>query len=302
MTTGLQLAILSGVLMGAGVAGLLWRLLPAHPDPVDVLARLAPEASRPAGPVEPVGESLADRLGRWGMKTLPGGVWGRPPTQQLALMRIGLARFYGEKLLFALLGLGIPPLLSSLFMILGWNLSVLVPAGGSLVLAAVMFFLPDYNVRDDATKARVEFARALGAYTDLVALERLSGSGPRQSMEVAAAIGDSWVFRRLREELAFSGWSGEAPWDALTRLAHELGVPELAELADIIRLSGEEGAQIHAQLRARSAAMRTAMLNAELTHANTVGEKMTIPMSILGLVFLLILVAPAILRVLGGGI
>ena len=35
-----------------------------------------------------------------------------------------------------------------------------------------MFFLPDYNARDDAKKARAEFTRALGAYIDLVALER----------------------------------------------------------------------------------------------------------------------------------
>jgi hypothetical protein len=86
-----------------------------------------------------------------------------------------------------------------------------------------MFFLPDYNARDDAKKARVEFARALGAYIDLVALERNSGSGSRQAMEAAAEIGDSWVFRRLGEELARSRWSGQAPWEALHGLADELG-------------------------------------------------------------------------------
>ena len=163
-----------------------------------------------------------------------------------------------------------------------------------------MFFLPNYNVRDDAKKARAEFSRALGAYIDFVALERNSGAGPRQAMEVAAGVGDSWVFRRLGEELARTRWSGLTPWDALHALALELGLPELDDLADIMRLSGEEGAQIYRSLRARSAGMRSAMLATEKARANEVGEKMSIPMSLLGVIFLAILVAPALLRVIAG--
>jgi Flp pilus assembly protein TadB len=136
-------------------------------------------------------------------------------------------RFYGEKLLFGMLGLVMVPVLSVLLSVLGWRLPAVVPVVVTLGLAVGMFFLPDYNVRDDAKRARTEFARALGAYADLVALERHAGSGPRQALEVAAGVGASWVFRRLREELAFSSWSGEQPWQALRRLSQELGVPEL---------------------------------------------------------------------------
>ena len=38
MTTGLQLALAGGALVGLGVALLLWRLAPAHPDLADALA------------------------------------------------------------------------------------------------------------------------------------------------------------------------------------------------------------------------------------------------------------------------
>ena len=48
------------------------------------------------------------------MKTLPGAMWGQPPRQELALLRIPLARFYGQKLLFACTGLLIVPGLASL--------------------------------------------------------------------------------------------------------------------------------------------------------------------------------------------
>ena len=60
-------------------------------------------------------------------------------------------------------------------------------------------------------------------------------------MEAAALVGDSWVFTRLSEELTRSRWSGQPPWDALHTLADELGLPELEDFADIMRLSGEEG-------------------------------------------------------------
>ena len=159
-----------------------------------------------------------------------------------------------------------------------------------------MFFIPNYNALDDAKKARTEFARALGAYIDLVALERNNGIGHRQAMEAAAEVGDSWVFTRLSEELTRSRWSGLPPWDALHTLAEELGLPELDDFADIMRLSGEEGAGVYATLRARSAAMRTAMLNDELAQANAVGERMSMPGSLLGVIFMALLVAPSLFR------
>jgi len=298
--TGLQLALLGGVLMAAGLVLLVSRLAPARPDLADALDRLGPDPHRPQAAVGVEGVSAADRVGRWGVRLFPALVWGRAPVQQLALLRISTVRFYGEKLLFGMLGLVVVPLLATLLAVLGWRLPVVLPVVATIGLAVGMFFLPDYNVRDDAKQARTEFARALGAYADLVALERNAGSGPRQALEVAAAVGDSWVFRRLREELAFSNWSGEQPWQALRRLSQELGVPELGDLADIVRLSGEEGAQIYGQLRARSAAMRAAMLNDEVAYANAVGEKLSIPMSLLGVIFLVILIAPALMRVMGG--
>jgi hypothetical protein len=79
-------------------------------------------------------------------------------------------------------------------------------------------------------------------------------------------------------------------------LATELGLPDLDDFADIMRLGGEEGAGVYANLRARSAAMRTAMLNDEITQANAVGERMTIPGSLLGVIFMALLVAPSLLR------
>jgi hypothetical protein len=295
MTTALQLMILAGGLIGLGVTLLVVRMIPAEPDLADALERLAPTRPR-ATTLAPTATSGKERLGLWALRALPAGLWVRTPTRELALLRIPLARFYGEKLTFAVLGLIIPPMLTFFFSLIGLGFPFVLPAIASLAVAAVMFFLPNYNAIDDARKARLEFARALGAYIDLVALERNNGAGPRQAMEAAAAVGDSWVFRRLSEELTRSRWSGLPPWDALHTLSEELGLPELDDFADIMRLSGEEGASVYATLRARSAAMRTAMLNEEIAQANAVGERMTIPGSLLGVIFMALLVAPSLLR------
>lgn len=301
MLTGMQLAITGGALLGLGVVFLLWRLAPADPDLGQALERLSPRATTgESGEASTTATDTRDRLGRWGMKTLPAGTWGKAPVKELALLRIPLSRYYGEKILFALMGLTIPPLFGLMLATIGLGLPIILPVGASLAGAVAFFFLPDYNARDDAKKARVEFNWALGAYIELVALERNSGSGPRQAMELAAEVGDSWVFRRLGEELARTRWSGVTPWEALHSLSNELGLPELDDFADIMRLSGEEGAQIYTSLRARSAGMRAAMLNAEKTKANESSERMSIPMSALGVIFLAILVAPSLLRLMEG--
>lgn len=296
MTSGLQAALLSGALIAFGLVVLAARFLPAEPDLADALARLGP--GRPARAAGDAGTPPhgKERLGTWALKTLPSSVWVRTPTRELAVLRIPTARFYGDKLVSAMLGLAIPPLLSVFFHVIGLGLPIVLSGAASVGLAAFMFFLPNYNAIDDARKARLEFSRALGAYIDLVALERNNGSGVRQAMESAALVGDSWVFTRLSEELTRSRWSGQPPWDALNALADELALPELEDFADIMRLSGEEGASVYTHLRARSAAMRTAMLNDEIAGANAVGERMTIPGSLLGVVFMALLVAPSLLR------
>lgn len=295
--TAFQLALGAGALAGLGLALLVWQLVPTEPDLADTLNRLGPENSllRPA-PVPPT--TSRDRLGLWLMRHVPVLGWVKVPQRELAMLRMPIHRYYGEKATYALLGLLVPPLTTAAFLIVGVHLPIAIPVVASLGLAAAMSFIPNYNVITDAAAARAEFTRALGAYIDLVALERNAGAAPRQALEYAAEVGDSWVFRRIGEELARSRWSGATPWEALTGLADELSLPDLADLADIMRLSGDEGAAVYQTLRARSAAVRTAILNNELAAANAAGERMSMPVAILALIFLIILGAPAVLRVL----
>lgn len=293
--TSLQLLILAGMLVMAGVAVFVWWAAPAEPDLADALDRISPHHTTIPSAAVTDGAG-GERAGLWAMRRLPAG-WVRVPAADLAVLRKSVASFYSDKLAFAGLAAVAVPVLSWL---VSWTvqLPLTVPVVATVAGVVAGWFLPDLNVRQDAAKARAGFSRALGAYTDLVALERHGGSGTRQAMELAAGVGDSWAFGRISEELLRSRLDWQQPWDALHHLAGQLNVADLDDLADIMRLCGEEGAPVYDTLRARSAATRNALLASDLAAANEVGERMFIPASITAVVFLTILLVPALLRLI----
>ena len=305
MSAGLTAAMLLGATGGLGVTLIVRELLPSDPQLASALDRLAPTRSGAAAPAvgEPVEDAggtgaLEHRVGIWAQRYLADAPFVRIPTTELLLLRIPVARHLGQKVLMALLGLLFPAVFVVVTATLGVTLPIALPAVFALVLAAVLFVIPDLDVARKAAAAREEFARATSAYLDLTALERAAGAGATQALEQAATVGDSWVFVRLREQLVRARLSGLPPWDGLHDLATELGLPELSDLADIMRLSGEEGAAVADTLRARSRGLRAALLTKEQTRANEESERMVVPVALLGLIFLVILGAPAMVRIL----
>ncbi len=305
MSAGLTAAALFGATGGLGVTLIARELLPSDPQLASALDRLgptrigldAPAVQEPAAGDGSTG-ALEHRVGIWAQRHLVDAPFVRIPTKELLLLRIPVARHLGQKVLMALLGLLFPAVFIVVTTAGRFALPIALPAVFALVLAAVLFVVPDLDVRRRAAAAREEFARATSAYLDLTALERAAGAGATQSLEQAATVGDSWVFVRLREQLIRARLSGTPPWDGLHDLATELSLPELSDLADIMRLSGEEGAAVADTLRARSRGLRAALLTKEQTRANEESERMVVPVALLGLIFLVILGAPAIVRIL----
>ncbi len=306
MSAGLTAAVVLGATAGLGAALVVRELLPSDPHLASALDRLAPAhvgANVPALEPEPAegGTSTAEleyRVGVWAQRYLADAPFVSLPTKELRLLRIPVARHLGQKVLMAVVGLLFPTVFIVLTTTAGYPLPLALPAAAALVLAGVLFVVPDVAVRRQAAAARDEFARATSAYLDLTAIERAAGAGATQALEQAATVGDSWVFIRLREQLVRARLSGTPPWDGLHDLATELGLPELDDLADIMRLSGEEGAAVADTLRARSRGLRAALLTKEQTRANEESERMVVPVAFLGLIFLVILGAPAIARIL----
>ena len=295
--TALQLALVFGIVAGAGLAGALYALVPAQPDLGDVLARLSPASRRRAATATPSATpDTEERLGIWAERTLPTRLLGAAPARDLAVLRRTPAQFYGRKVAYGLLGLALPSLMTGFFALLGIGVPGVVPVGGTVLLGALMFMAPSRDIAEEAKRARAECARALSAYIELCALERNSGAGATVALASAAEIGDSWVFSRIREELARARYNGQPPWDALNELSDTLGLPELADVAHIMRLAGDENSEVYRSLRARSATARSSLLSEELAEANVVEERMYVPGSFLGLVFLALLMAPSLLR------
>lgn len=298
----LQMWILAGVVFAAGITCLVWYLAPAHAELGDVMARLRPGFSgsgRTESPTaDAVGGTLTDKVGRWSQQHLPAAVLRGASPQDLALLNKPAHAFYGEKVLHVVGVLVAVPLISVV-----WSsvvrVPIYVPTFATLLLAGLIWFVPNMSLREEASKARAEFSRALASYIDLVALERKAGQGgTRQALENAARLGDSWPFRKLSEALARSGFAGMQPADALHDLARQLALPDLDDLADVMRLAGTEGVQVYDALRARAGAMRQAKLTTDLAQSNAIGERMTIPTTLMGLSIMLIVLAAVMLNLI----
>lgn len=306
MTTGLQLAIFGGLIFGGALAAMVWRLAPTHPDLSDALDRLSPDyvERRARRVIEDAERDLdsTEKVGLWAMRVFPGRAWAGTPHKDLGVLRKSVAQFYGEKVTFALLGLVAGPIVAYVIGHIGFvHLSGFsFPVIFSIAAAVGMFFLPNYNAIDDAKTKRVEFTKMLIPYYEFVATERLQGSGTNQALVRACSpeLTRHWAFDRLREALLPAELGTTTTWDALEKLSEEMSVPELGDLADITRLSGESGAQIYGHLRARAAQMRSQMLSDEVAKANAVSERMYVPGGLLGVTFMLILIAPTLLRII----
>ncbi|MDR0488693.1 MAG: hypothetical protein LBG99_04715 [Propionibacteriaceae bacterium] len=288
--TAFQWAILAGAIAGCGLWIIIIRLLPAHPNLAQTLAMFSAVQHN-----QTVEETRGwDAVGSWGIRKLPEKI--RPiPTQDLALLSRTPAHFIAQKIAYALVGLLLPSVVFTVVILLGLAVPFVVPAVLALALAAVAFMVPDMEVRAKASNARVEFSRTLACFVNLVALERSCGSGTKQALDVAANVGDSWVFARLRESLDQATWAGLTSGDALRELSKDLGTTDLGEVADIITLSSNEGAGIYRILRAKARSIREGLLLSDTTRAHEANEKMSLPVSVLGIVFLAILIGPALL-------
>ncbi len=293
----MTLVMLVGALLGLGLTLVVAGLARPAPDLAAGVARLTGSAPAPvidAGST--MGSASLGRAAAWLAESLhldrhraDLAITGTTATR-MALTKIG----YGA------VGLIFPVLISSILAISGLALPVVLPLAASLGLALAMSFLPELELRRRAALARVQMRRTVCVYLELVALERASDAGAVEALERAAAIGTGPGFGHIRDALLRARLEGRTPWQQLSDLAVELRVPELGDVADIMRLSGEDGAAVLPTLRARAASLRTWLLQAEVTAANEASERMSIPVALLGVAFMVLLGFPAFWRILFG--
>lgn len=306
--------ILAAIGAGLGVFSIVVYFLPSQPDLRQVVTRQstvsssvieAPAQDRPGGrPVDPTAEGIeltssdqaAAKVGMRASATLQALPFVKIPVSDLYVIRKPVSVFLGEKVLMSVIGLVGPMLVTGALALVGISLPVAVPAVVALFLAAVLFFVPDSDVQSTAAKARVEFRHALSVYVDLVAMSRRAGVGATQALEEAAIVGDSWVVRRIDEVLQEAARLGRPPWDALKQLATRLEVQDLADLADIMTLSGEYGTASEDALRAKSKSLRNSISSESAGEAKSVTEQLALPTSAMAFTFMIILFIPPLIR------
>lgn len=171
----------------------------------------------------------------------------------------------------------------------------------SIGLAAGGFVLPDRLLRDQAEARRRGFRHALSSYLDLVNILLAGGAGIETALHAAADIGDGWGYHLIRSELRRARLTGRPPWDTLASLGERIGVSELSELAANVSLAGTQGARIRASLAAKADTIRVLQVAETETAAEAATERMTVPVAVLLLGFLLLISYPAVAQITSVG-
>ncbi|MEU9018643.1 type II secretion system F family protein [Actinomadura sp. NPDC048394] len=292
-------AAVAGGLGTVGVIMLVRELWPPPPRLDAALARIQPTLL-PAPPAD--GLSMGERLGRWlaGRVARPAGALAIPRTD-LALLGRRVERFMLDKLVLFVAGLIIPLIFSGLVALAGGSPTWKFPVISGLVLAAVLWFVPDWNVRSQARQRRRDFRYAFSSYLQLVVLERQAGAALNAALEDPAKISSGWPFQRVHQALTRARHGQEQPWRALSRLGEEIGVRDLIDLAHTAEIAGNEGAKMHDVLVAKINSMRHEASASARAEANSRTTAMWVPTSLLMLGFVILVGFPFFSKLLASG-
>jgi hypothetical protein len=212
----------------------------------------------------------------------------------LALVGKSFENYLATKVMLGFLGLILPPIVLVALGFAGIHLSVIIPVWVALVFAAVFFFLPDLELRQQVDKRRRDFRHAIGAFLDLVAMNLSGGRGVPEALMAASEIGEGWAFWRIRDALANARITGQTPWQALGVLGEEVQVSELKDLSAALSLVAEDGAKVRESLTARAASLRRRELADLEGQAGERSQSMLVAQMLLAGAFLIFLMYPAI--------
>jgi Flp pilus assembly protein TadB len=281
---------LAGSLAGLGVFVAMTQLIPSDPRLNGALARIHATGTQESHlpPARALIRQVAD--------VLP---WLPIPAADLELLGRDREHWFASKIICGLAGLGAVPLVTLLVTMGGYRDRWAIPAAVSMLLAVVLFFIPDLVTRVNAAQRRTDFRHALTSYLDLVALQRSAGAGPTEALEAGAEIGSGWAFARIEAALDTARKAGRPPWEALAALSAQTGISELTDLADIAEVAGHEGARIMQTLAARAESMRAEALAASKAKAGSRSTTMVVPIALLGAGFMLLLIFPIVYRTFG---
>ncbi|MCE0536066.1 hypothetical protein LWF15_11145 [Kineosporia rhizophila] len=292
-----------GAILGALIWTLVWVVARPRPSAVVVLGRYDARHQRTLGLPDLDGierqTSWQERLGkRLTLALNARGVRFTTLRQDIALTGRDIDAVMGRKLVAFAAGLLLSAAVlvgfSRLGLALPGDAGVIVP----LVIAVLFFFLPDIEARSEAQARRRDFKRALGAYLDLVRLEMAGSAAPAEALPNAARVGAGWPLALIRDTLYQATTAGRDQWAALADLGERIGVAELRDLGGLLRLVGQDGAQVRDTLAARAASIRSQELAEAEGQASERDQSMSMAQLLIGFGFIVFIGYPAIAVVL----
>lgn len=173
-----------------------------------------------------------------------------------------------------------------------------LPIVAGLGFGAVLFFMPDIDARAAANRRRKDFRHALSQYLDLVVLDMAGSAAPAEALPKVAAVLQGWPIALIQDTLYRATRAGTDPWDALTNLGTRIGVSELRDLGQLVKLVAHDGAKIRQTLTARATTMRRRELADSQGVAGERDQSMRLAQMVLALGFVLFLGYPAIVAIL----
>jgi Flp pilus assembly protein TadB len=291
-----------GAGFGIGVILIVSGLVPARPPFALALERLYRQGTvrSEASTTVPRPALVTGLLGTSWARSEFGRRIGRAAAADLRIVGLTLEEHLSHRVSVAAIALLWAPATAALITAAGLTVPVALTVWISVALAPAGFFIPAIELRARAARHRRSFRHALSSFLDLVSVALAGGKGVEGALTDAAATGDGWPFRELRAALSDARLRGEAPWDGLARLGVELDVPELGELAASAALAGAEGARVKASVAAKAKALRIRVLADVETAAQSASERMSLPIVLLLVGFVLFLGFPAVTQVLQG--
>lgn len=297
--------IVVGVVLGLGVYALVRALMPSKRSAVAQVARIDAMRARGAAYESARQTQAAGRLGSLraeiGRKVaglyLQQGWEQRSLRADLNVLERSWENFLATKVLLGVAGLFFGPLLFAVVWTMGFNRSPVVPVWLALLCAVLFFFLPDLEVRRDASQKRRDLRRVIGAYLDLVSMNLAGGRGLPEALMAAAEVSDGWATQRIRNALADARITGVSQWQALGALGEELGVEELKDLSASLALVADDGAKVRESLASRAETMRHRELAEIEGSAGEKSQSMLVAQLLLCAGFLVFLIFPAAMRV-----
>jgi tight adherence protein C len=207
----------------------------------------------------------------------------------------GPAVFVGQKLAGGLLGLGLLPLFNQL----GVTPFGAWPTWMWLVGALAGFVAPDVGLAGRVARRRRELLAGLGAATEFLALAVSAGCGLEQALGEVAAAGRGPFFAELSRRLAHARLEGRRATQAISRLAEEIDLPELATLAGALEAAAHQGTPLLQTLRAQAGSARERRRLALLAAGERAQVTMILPVGLLILpAFFLVILYPAAVTLL----